>query len=177
VFVGIVAGFLLLRLLAPDVAIAASQAAPNASGVSALQADVATEDAASELPGAPLVALPAPSSSPTSTVRTAAPQAGAASMAEPIVLAARSGTRVAGTASTYGPAFGPGWLALPEGAGIRVRVCGPATCIERVSNDAGPDLAMQRAGRIVDLSVRDFELVCGCSWQRGLVPVTLERLP
>ncbi len=78
-----------------------------------------------------------------------------------------------GTASTYGPAFGPGWLAVPQGPGIHVRVCGAARCIERTSTDAGPDLATQRAGRIVDLSVRDFELVCGCSWTRGLTSVTV----
>jgi hypothetical protein len=81
-----------------------------------------------------------------------------------------------GTASTYGPAFGPGWLAVPQGPGIRVRVCGSGGCIVRTSTDAGPDLAMQRLGRIVDLSVRDFELVCGCSWTVGLVPVSVEEV-
>ena len=81
-----------------------------------------------------------------------------------------------GTASTYGPAFGPGWLAVPRGPGIRVRVCGAARCIERTSTDAVPDLASQRAGRIVDLSVHDFELVTGLDWTRGLAPVTVEEL-
>jgi hypothetical protein len=81
-----------------------------------------------------------------------------------------------GTASTYGPAFGSDWLAVPQGPGVRVRVCGAARCIERVSTDAGPDLSQQRAGRIVDLSVRDFELVTGLDWTRGLAPVTVEVL-
>lgn len=79
-----------------------------------------------------------------------------------------------GTASTYGPDFGPGWLAVPQGPGIRVRVCGVARCIERTSTDAGPALSMQRLGRIVDLSVRDFELVTGLDWTRGLAPVSVE---
>ena len=81
-----------------------------------------------------------------------------------------------GTASTYGDGY-EGYLALPEGPGVRVRVCGPAACIERTSNDAGPSKAMQRQGRIVDLDATDFNEVCGCSWQTvGLVKVTVEYL-
>lgn len=76
---------------------------------------------------------------------------------------------VIGTASTYGYGYA-GWLALPEGRGHRVRICGPAACIIRVSNDAGPDLEMQRAGRIVDLNAKDFNTICGCNWEvRGLL--------
>lgn len=79
-----------------------------------------------------------------------------------------------GVASTYGY---DGLLALPEGPGHRVRVCGPAACIVRTSNDAGPSKAMQRAGRIVDLGATDFNIVCGCRWQtKGLVRVTVEYL-
>ena len=77
-----------------------------------------------------------------------------------------------GTASTYGPGY-DGWLALPSGPGHRVRVCGAGGCIVRVSNDAGPSLAMQRLGRIVDLDVADFETVCGVPWTRGLCRVTV----
>jgi hypothetical protein len=81
-----------------------------------------------------------------------------------------------GIASTYGNGY-EGYLALPEGPGHRVRVCGPAACIVRTSNDAGPSLAMQRAGRIVDLDATDFNAVCGCRWQTvGLVKVTVEYL-
>ena len=81
-----------------------------------------------------------------------------------------------GIASTYGDGY-EGYLALPEGPGHTVRVCGPADCIVRTSNDAGPDLAMQRRGRIVDLDATDFNQVCGCRWQQvGLVRVTVEYL-
>lgn len=86
----------------------------------------------------------------------------------------------AGVASGIASTYGPGWtgaLAVPEGPGVRVRVCGPGGCVVRISTDAGPDLAMQRAGRVVDLDVPSFELVCGCGWRRGLVRVTVERLP
>ena len=68
-----------------------------------------------------------------------------------------------GKATTYGPGYG-GYLALPEGGGILVEVCGPAGCILRRSNDAGPSLSGQRAGRIIDLDVNDFEAICGCQW-------------
>jgi hypothetical protein len=81
----------------------------------------------------------------------------------------------AGTASTYGPGF-DGYLALPEGPGHLVEVCGAGGCVTRTSNDAGPSLAMQRLGRIVDLDVADFEAVSGKSWTAGLAPVTVEYL-
>jgi len=68
-----------------------------------------------------------------------------------------------GKATTYGPGY-RGYLALPEGGGILVEVCGPAGCILRRSNDAGPSLSGQRAGRIIDLDVNDFEAICGCQW-------------
>lgn len=83
---------------------------------------------------------------------------------------------VGGIASTYGPACRVRCLALPEGPGHRVRICGPAECVTRTSNDAGPSLAMQRQGRVVDLSLRDFERVSGRSWRTGLVRVTVEYL-
>ena len=74
-----------------------------------------------------------------------------------------------GTASTYGPGFA-GLLALPEGPGIKVEVCGPAGCIIRVSNDAGPNLAMQRIGRIVDLNLFDFLAIGGSNaYAMGLI--------
>jgi hypothetical protein len=80
-----------------------------------------------------------------------------------------------GTASTYGPGYA-GYLALPEGPGILVEVCGPGGCIIRRSNDAGPSKAGQRAGRVVDLDVRDFEIVSGGNWTIGLVHVRVRYL-
>lgn len=85
-----------------------------------------------------------------------------------------------GTASTYGKGYN-GWLALPEGPGHRVEICsthsGTKKCLVRTSNDAGPDLAMQRAGRIADLDIATFEYLCGCQWNRvGLIEVTVEYL-
>jgi hypothetical protein len=83
---------------------------------------------------------------------------------------------VAGIASTYGPGF-DGYLALPGGRGIHVRVSGPGGTVERVSNDAGPSLYWQRHGRVVDLDVADFETVCGTVWTRGTCNVTVAYLP
>jgi hypothetical protein len=88
---------------------------------------------------------------------------------------ASAGLVKSGSASTYGPGYA-GYLALPEGPGHRVTICGPGGCITRTSNDAGPNKAMQRQGRIADLNVADFEAVCGCPWTRGLVHVTVEYL-
>ena len=104
---------------------------------------------------------------------TPRPSASPRPTAKPVPVKVRTGI-----ASTYGNGY-DGWLALPEGPGIRVRICGPAACIIRVSNDAGPDLAMQRKGRIVDLSGPDFNRICGCRWQTvGLLRgVTVEYLP
>ena len=78
-----------------------------------------------------------------------------------------------GTASTYGPGF-DGYLALPAGRGIHVRICGAGGCIDRVSNDKGPVPSLHR---VADLDVADFEKVCGCPWTMGLCRVTVEVLP
>lgn len=83
-------------------------------------------------------------------------------------------SNVTGTASFVDPAYGPKYLALPQGPGHLVRICGDAGCVTRISNDAGPDRAMQRAGRVADLSHRDFAIVCGCDpYVRGLTRVTV----
>ena len=66
-----------------------------------------------------------------------------------------------GTWAYADPAYGPHYLAIPNGPGWLVTVCGPAACLERVSTDAGPVLSLQREGRIGDLSAVDFEAVCG----------------
>lgn len=75
--------------------------------------------------------------------------------------------------------FGPLYLAIPEPRGTWATVCGPAGCVERRSTDVGPDLAMQRAGRIADVSFADFTTVCGVPHRIGLCPgsVTIQRRP
>ena len=78
-----------------------------------------------------------------------------------------------GTASTYGPGF-DGYLALPAGRGIHVRICGAGGCIDRVSNDTGPVPSLHR---VADLDVADFEAVSGLPWTRGLCRVSVEVLP
>jgi hypothetical protein len=75
-----------------------------------------------------------------------------------------------GTASFMAPKYGRYYLALPEGPGHRVTICGRAACVTRISTDAGPDLAMQRAGRVADVAFWDFATICGCDpWAKGLV--------
>jgi hypothetical protein len=88
---------------------------------------------------------------------------------------AASAPTVAGIASTYGPGW-DGWIAWPSGPGWRLRICGPGGCIVVVTTDAGPDRAMQRAGRVVDLDVRSFEVVAGVDWSIGLTRVTVTVL-
>jgi len=109
------------------------------------------------------------------TVRDGAPPSPTAAAQPTAPAASVSGTLV-GIAGTYGPGY-DGWLALPAGPGIRVVICGVGGCVGRVSNDAGPSLAMQRRGRIVDLDVATFELACGVPWTRGLCRVTVDVLP
>jgi hypothetical protein len=59
--------------------------------------------------------------------------------------------------------YGPGYLAIPEGRGWYVIVCGPLGCLDRVSTDAGPELWLQKPphSRIGDLAAVMFEEVCG----------------
>lgn len=66
-----------------------------------------------------------------------------------------------GTWAYAAESYGPLYLAIPEGPGFDVRICGPLDCLERVSTDAGPELWLQRKGRIGDLSSRDFLTICG----------------
>ena len=98
-------------------------------------------------------------------------------MGDPALPGATSKPRrsVVGIASTYGPGW-DGWLAWPGGPGWKLRVCGPARCVVIVTTDAGPDLAMQRAGRVVDLDVATFERVAGAPWTIGLTKVTVTVL-
>lgn len=85
-----------------------------------------------------------------------------------------------GTASHVGTRFGRRYLALPEHRwgrpGIRVTICGDGGCVTRTSTDAGPDKAMQRAGRVADLNWWDFMEVCGVGPDEpdpGLCTVTI----
>lgn len=80
-----------------------------------------------------------------------------------------------GIASTYGPGW-DGWIAWPDGPGWKLRVCGSGGCAVVVTTDAGPDRAMQRAGRILDLDVATFERVAGVSWTVGLTKVSVTVL-
>lgn len=89
------------------------------------------------------------------------------------------GSARTGIASTYGPGW-KGWIAWPQGPGWMLRVCGAGGCAVVVTTDAGPDLAMQRQGRIVDLDVDTFERVAGVPWTVGLSKVrvtVLGRVP
>lgn len=65
------------------------------------------------------------------------------------------------------------YAAIPWGRGIRVRICA-AHCVTVVSADTGPSLAMQRAGRIADLSVALFVRICGLPASRGVCVGTVE---
>ena len=123
------------------------------------------------------VFLPGPDERATDRVRTGVPRGsrvapGAAAPQlppRPVV-----GPSIRGTASFVPPSWGARYLALPGGRGIRVRICGRAACIVRVSTDAGPDRAMQREGRVADLSWADWQTVSGLSPARGLAPVSVE---
>ncbi len=68
---------------------------------------------------------------------------------------------VAGIASHMGHTEPLGYLALPSGPHRRATICGPVGCVTRVSTDAGPSKAMQRQGRVADLSIYDFATICG----------------
>lgn len=71
-----------------------------------------------------------------------------------------------------GAGFGRSYLALPGGPGHRVTICA-ARCWTMTSTDAGPDLAMQRAGRICDLNDWVFAYVTGKPLSAGLAYVTV----
>lgn len=88
------------------------------------------------------------------------------------------GTAIAsGTIAYAVPSFGSRYLAIPEGPGHRVRICVDERCLARTSTDAGPDLAMQREGRLADLSYVDFRYLCGCRPESiGLIVGTIEYL-
>ena len=84
-----------------------------------------------------------------------------------------------GTWAWANPSHGDRYLATPEKRGTQVRVCGPRDCLTLTTNDVGPALYLQRAGRIGDLSAATFEVICG-ELRFGLCPgsyTVLQRAP
>jgi hypothetical protein len=77
--------------------------------------------------------------------------------------------------TTYGPGW-DGWIAWPDGPGWRLRVCGAGGCRTVTSNDAGPSLAGQRKGRVIDVDVPTFEAVSGVRWTMGIAEVSVQVL-
>jgi hypothetical protein len=85
------------------------------------------------------------------------------------------GAVVGGLASYVSRSYGSRYLALPGGPGIRVTICSRGRCVRRTSTDAGPSKAMQRAGRVADLSFRDFAFLCRCQPSAvGLIVVSVQ---
>jgi len=80
---------------------------------------------------------------------------------------------VSGVASWMPEQYGDDYLALPDGAGQTVTICA-ARCKTMTSTDAGPDRAMQRAGRVADIGVKAWEYICGVPRSRGLCRVTVD---
>lgn len=114
-------------------------------------------------------ASPAPRSNPE-------PAAKAAPKATPRVRPATpnlGGRVVSGAASYMGSAFPASYLALPRGSGVMVRICGAGGCVTMRSTDAGPDRAMQRLGRVADLSNGTWLHVCGLPLSAGLCQISV----
>ena len=78
-----------------------------------------------------------------------------------------------GVASWMPERYGARYLALPQGPGHRVTICGAGGCLPMTSTDAGPSKAMQRAGRVADIGVLAFERICGLPRSAGLCKVTI----
>ena len=133
---------------------------------------------ATPMPSAAPRASYAPTERPAATSRPTAPPPTPRPTAKPTpkprqVAPRASGRVVSGVASRMGPAFPSSYLALPRGAGITVRICGAGGCVTMRSTDAGPDLAMQRAGRVADLSDAVWQAVCGLPLSAGLCKVAV----
>ena len=82
-------------------------------------------------------------------------------------------TAVRGLASWMPERYGARYLALPQGPGHRVTICGKGGCLTMTSTDAGPSKASQRAGRIADIGVLAFERICGVNRSVGLCKVSV----
>ena len=150
-------------------------------GYLAGQADAAPSSA--ELLSVPVPTVAAPLSGapnrrdgevdgPLAGLRETSPATGAppdpGTTAPPLDAWTRSGV-IAYADESHGPAY----LAVPWGPGHLVEVAGPGGTITLVSTDAGPDLAMQRAGRVGDLAVGLWETICAVPRTMGLCPVTI----
>jgi hypothetical protein len=110
-------------------------------------------------PSVQVTVIPKPTTRPT-PVRTAPPAVGTISTGK--------GYTLSGWASWYDN--GTTAMRLPRGT--HVRICGPATCVDRTVTDYGPDASVF-PNRIVDMMPTDFATVCGCSPSKGTVRVTV----
>ena len=90
-----------------------------------------------------------------------------------LLLASRIALGSQGIASWMPESFGADYLALPEGPGQQVTICG-VRCLDMTSTDAGPSKAMQRAGRVADIGVVRWEYICGLPRSAGLCPVNVD---
>jgi hypothetical protein len=72
----------------------------------------------------------------------------------------------------YATWYDNGTTAMRLPRGTKIRVCGPAACVQRVVSDFGPT-AGHKPDRVVDLTPADFRHVCGCSLGAGTVKVTV----
>jgi len=139
--------------------------APSGQADADCRLEVSPPDSRTSSPAASAPATVAPSLRPV-------PRKAAASRTS--TPTGQSVTGHSGRASFMAPAYGSRYLALPGGPGITVRICHGDRCIRRTSTDAGPDLAMQRAGRVADLSFADFRWLCDCDpWAVGLLEVSV----
>jgi len=116
--------------------------------------------------GSSVPSLEAPSSGMTraAAASPSMPAAGLDPYPPPATPATDTRSRIVGVASYVDPSYGSRYLALPQGPGHYVWICDSRMerCLARVSTDAGPDLAMQRRGRVADISYRDMAYLCRC---------------
>jgi len=132
--------------------------------------------------GAPLASAPEPSRTAPGDYGSSGaplPSPAAVRMATPLPATSDIGTAIeSGIVAYAGPSLGGRYLALPGGPGQLVWICSTRSrCLERTSTDAGPNLAMQRLGRIADVSFVDFAWLCRCEPSvRGTMVMTIEWL-
>lgn len=110
-------------------------------------------------------------SPPDPTAAPPPPNPGPTEVVTPVPVSTPAPVVRSGFMSWMPEKYGARYLALPQGAGHRVRVCG-VRCITIRSNDIGP---VQRIfpDRVADLGVVLWEQVCGLPRSRGLCPVTV----
>lgn len=159
-------------LLITGIAIGRASAASRPGPQTTERVDLSALSSAGDRTGAPRAWMPVEDLEVEASGVVAVPAAsvGAPQPTEPPAIAS-------GLVAYATPAFGPRYLAIPEGPGIRVRICSSSSrCLDRVSTDAGPALFRQRQGRIGDVSYVDFAWLCRCSPpSRGLLVATIER--